>query len=62
MKKTGHMGRPREGRVKTIVSFEPEQLEQLREEAAARAPEGHRPDVGALIRWIVARWLKRRRR
>jgi hypothetical protein len=58
------MGRPTEGRIKVLVSLEPEQLAGLRKEAFRRAAgeERGRPDVSALIREAVEAWLAKQKR
>jgi hypothetical protein len=60
-KKTRGPGRPAEGRVKVMVSMDPEQVDALRREAFRAAAEDRRarPDVSALVREAVDAWLKR---
>jgi hypothetical protein len=62
-KGTKRMGRPAEGRIKVLVSLEPEQLAGLRREAFRRAAaeDRGRPDVSAIVREAVAEWLGRRK-
>jgi hypothetical protein len=60
----GRTGRPPEGRIKVLVSLEPEHLAGLRREAFKRAAaeERGRPDVSALVREAVEAWLAANRR
>jgi hypothetical protein len=57
-------GRPRAGRLKTLISFEAEQLADLRAEAFRRAATQlrGRPDVSGVVRSIVDEWRAKRRR
>jgi hypothetical protein len=56
-------GRPPAGRIKVMVSLEPEQVQALRLEAFRRVEEDPRarPDVSGLVREAVDAWLKPRR-
>jgi hypothetical protein len=57
-------GRPPEGRLKVMISLDPDQVDALRSEAFKRA-EGDRrlrPDVSRLVREIVGEWMGRSRR
>lgn len=60
---TTKKGRPPEGRVKVMVSLDPEQVDALRAEAFKRAEGGRRlrPDVSLLVREILSAWMKRRK-
>ena len=52
-------GRPPAGRVKVLVSLDPQHVAALREEAMRQA-KGLRPDASAVLRQILDGWVKRR--
>lgn len=50
---------PRSGYVKATFSVEPDQLLALQEESFQRA-KGRRPDMGEIVREVLAAWMKKR--